>query len=249
MDVEVGLDPPAAARRLADLGFLASSDLPDRPGPAFLLVAQRAVPTLRHFDPERVEYWVTDGERGIRRALTRATRVPLATAFSWGLIRIIDRLKITNEYLTFGGWMCAESVGDDLVAVFTSPAPIVRRGGHSQIVDPAADLSGAWFGRFLLAVDYDAGFEALAARADPIARYAAFLGDALDRYRESAMVRSSDSELPNVLAAEAARIRKTVPSAWALGDAIRRAASCVAALDDDGSGPGRTPADRAGTRG
>ena len=32
-------EPVAAYHALADLGFLAHSDLPDRPGPAYLLVA------------------------------------------------------------------------------------------------------------------------------------------------------------------------------------------------------------------
>ncbi len=53
------IDPKLAAELLADWGFLADPDLPNRPGPAFLLVAIRAKPTLRHYDPELVEYWVT----------------------------------------------------------------------------------------------------------------------------------------------------------------------------------------------
>ena len=46
--------PVEAAQRLADWGFLAEPDLPDRPGPAYLLVALRDRPTLRHYDPEVV---------------------------------------------------------------------------------------------------------------------------------------------------------------------------------------------------
>ena len=71
------LDPPKAAGLLANLGFIASSDLPDRPGPAYLLVALRPAPTLRHYDPERVEYWVTVAGRGVRRVLTRDTKLPV----------------------------------------------------------------------------------------------------------------------------------------------------------------------------
>jgi hypothetical protein len=43
-------EPPnlsAAAQRLAPWGFLADPDLPDRPGPASLIIALRAQPTLR----------------------------------------------------------------------------------------------------------------------------------------------------------------------------------------------------------
>jgi hypothetical protein len=90
------LDPVGAAVSLADLGFLANPDLPDRAGPAYLLVAMRESPTLRHYDPEAVEYWVSEGGRGVRRTLTRSSRLPIDTEFSWGLIRIYDRIKFTN---------------------------------------------------------------------------------------------------------------------------------------------------------
>ena len=67
--VPTHLDPDSAARLLADFGFLAISDLPDRPGPAYLLVALREKPTLHHYDPEAVEYWITESGRGARRTL------------------------------------------------------------------------------------------------------------------------------------------------------------------------------------
>ena len=73
-------DPLDPASRIAEWGFLANPDLPDRPGPAYLLVALRAAPTLRHYDPESIEYWVTrDGQvsvvscRGPRRCRSRRT--------------------------------------------------------------------------------------------------------------------------------------------------------------------------------
>ncbi|HZL33391.1 MAG TPA: hypothetical protein VFC81_05340, partial [Verrucomicrobiae bacterium] len=64
------LDPASAAPALADLGFIASSDPPDRPGPAYLLVAIREKPTLLHYDPESIDYWVSEGGRGTARTLT-----------------------------------------------------------------------------------------------------------------------------------------------------------------------------------
>jgi hypothetical protein len=48
----------SAVGLVSDLGFLAGPDIPDRPGPAYLLVALRDHPTLRHYDPERIDYWV-----------------------------------------------------------------------------------------------------------------------------------------------------------------------------------------------
>jgi hypothetical protein len=220
--VVAGLNPASAAPLLADLGFLSSSDLPDRPGPAYLLVAMREKPTLHHYDPESVEYWVSQAGRGARRMLTRETAMPLETDFSWGTIRMVDRLHVTNEYLTFGGHLSADMVEGAAIAVFTSPAPLLRRGGHSQGWDTGAETLGAFFGRFLLAVDYTPGFETLAAEADPITRYAAFVADAMARYRTSPILRAQQTELSAVLQAEEHRLRTQHPAEWAAGEALRR---------------------------
>lgn len=216
------LDPAHAARSLADLGFLAKSDLPNRPGPAYLLVALREAPTLRHYDPEAVEYWVTEGDRGARRTLTRRTSLPIDTAFSWGVIRIIDRLHVTNEYLAFGGRLVADTIDGVTVAVFTSPAPLLRRGGHSQGWDLAAEDLGAYFGRLMVPVDFAHGFERRMATADPTTRYAAFVLDALARCRASANLRGARPELWCLLEAEGRRLRAEHPGAWAGGAALQR---------------------------
>jgi hypothetical protein len=217
------LDPTSAALMLAHLGFLASSDLPDRPGPAFLLVALREVPTLHHYDPEAIEYWVTEAGRGVPRSLTRSTPLPIRADFSWGLIRIVDRLHVTNEYLTFGGRLTADAVDGDVIVVCTSPAPLLRRGGHSQLWDQGAASLGAYFGRFLVAVDYAHGFEARAAQADPVTRYAAFVADAMARYRSSPQLRENQPELWTLLQAEERRLRTQRPSEWHGGEVLRRA--------------------------
>jgi hypothetical protein len=216
------LDPVGAAVSLADLGFVANPDFPDRPGPAYLLVAMRESPTLRHYDPEAVEYWVSKGGRGVRRTLTRSSHLPIDTEFSWGLIRIVDRLKVTNEYLTFGGRLFVGLVDGAVLAVFTSPAPLLRRGGHSQGWDQGADSLGAFFSRFLLAVDYAPGFEVLATDADPVTRYAAFVGNAMDRYRSSPILRSEQSDLWRLLESEERRLRTDDRAAWAQGEVLRR---------------------------
>lgn len=211
------VDLRAAATRLAGWGFLTDPDLPDRPGPARLLVAMRDRPTLRHFDPERVEYWVTEDGRGRPRSLTRQTALPVAGTFSWGTIRIIDRLAISNEYLTFGGDLEAAATDDATVAVFTSEAPILRRGGHSQPWDPAADRLGAFFGRLLLAVDVRPGFEGRLSRATPCGRYAAFIDDLVRRYRRSTALREQDPVVWALLRAEAGRLERARPTSWTEG--------------------------------
>jgi hypothetical protein len=220
----VRLDPAPAAALLADLGFLASSDLPDRPGPAYLLVALREAPTLRHFDPEAVEYWASEGDHGVRRSLTRETPLPIDGSFSWGLIRIIDRLHVTNEYLTFGGRLTADALDGAVVAVFTSSAPLLRRGGHSQGWDAGADNLGAYFARLMVPVDYAPGFERRVAQADPTTRYAAFVADAMARCRASSVLRAGQPELWSLLETEERRLRTKHPDEWAAGDILRRQA-------------------------
>jgi hypothetical protein len=214
------LDPASAAALMTNLGFSASSDLPDRPGPARLLVAMREVPTLHHYDPEVVQYWVNQSGRGLPRTLTRETHLPVETEFSWGLIRIVDRLDVTNEYLTFGGHLSAALVDGVVVAVFSSAAPLLRRGGHSQTWDAGAESVGAFFSRFLLAVDYGPGFEDLAGRASPVSRYAAFLIDAMARYRASPRLRGEQPELWTLLRSEERRLMAKNPTEWAAGEAL-----------------------------
>jgi hypothetical protein len=215
------LDAASAAPIMADLGFLSSPDLPDRPGPAYLLVALRDKPTLHHYDPEAVHYWVSVAGRGARRVLTRQTAMPIDSEFSWGLIRIVDRVQVTNEYLTFGGRVSAASVDGTVLAAFTSPAPLLRRGGHSQGWDHGAECLGAFLGRFLLAVDYAPGFEERAAKADPIARYAAFVADTTARYRGNRSLRTQHPELWTLLEAEERRLRATRPVEWVVGQTLK----------------------------
>lgn len=214
------LDPASAAGLMTNFGFLAMSDLPDRPGQASLLVALREVPTLHHYDPEAIQYWTNQSGRGLPRTLTRETPLPVESEFSWGLIRIVDRLPVTNEYLTFGGHLSAALVDGVVVAVFSSPAPLLRRGGHSQVWDLGADSLGAFFGRLLLAVDYGAGFEDLVGRASPVSRYASFLIDAMARYRASPRLRGEQPELWTLLRSEERRLMAKTPNEWAAGEAL-----------------------------
>jgi hypothetical protein len=219
------LEPATAADRVRHWGFLANPDLPDGPGPAFLLVALRPAPSLRHYDPESVDYWVTEEGRGARRTLMHDSPMPQSQDIAWGLIRLVDRLGVSNEYLTFGGHLDAASVDDVVVAAFTSPAPLLRRGGHSQGVDPGADSVGAFFGRLMVAVDFTPGFEAEFARADPLTRYAAFVRDGLDRRHARANAGPIDDELTRLLRTERTRLRASAPGAWEQAGSLLAAAA------------------------
>lgn len=211
------LDPATAAPRLARLGFLADSDLGHRAGGAYLLVELRDQPSLHHFDPERVDYWLTADGRGRMARLARDSHLPIDAEFTWGTISIVDRLGVANEYLTFGGHLAAGVVDGAVVAVFTSPAPLLKGGGHSQAWDPAAASVGAFFGRLLLAVDVRPGFEALLAQATPLARYGAFVAGERLRYLSSPGLRDGQPEMATMLERERHWLRTTVPADWAAG--------------------------------
>jgi hypothetical protein len=152
--------------------------------------------------------------------LTRETRLPIDADFSWGLIRIVDRLHVTNEYLTFGGRLTADAMDGVVVAVFTSPVPLLRRGGHSQGWDRGADNLGAYFARLMVPVDFAPGFERRIARANPTTRYAAFIADAMARCRASSVLRAGQPELWSLLGAEERRLRAGWPDEWAAGNAL-----------------------------
>ena len=221
-------DPAAASLLLEGWGFLVNADLPDGPGPGLLLVALRPTPSYRHYDPESVEYWVTKDGRGRRTSITRSSSMPRIEAFSWGRIRIVDRLGIVNEWLSFGGRLEADRINGAVVTVFTSAAPLLRRGGHSQGWDRGADTIGAFFGRLMVAIDFVPGFERRIAAAAPLERYAMFVRDLTARFAASAELRDADAELARVIRAEAARLERLEPSAWAIGRSLLLAGGLAA---------------------
>ena len=217
-NLPTAIDPRLASELLTGWGFLADPDLPDRPGPAFLLVAIRAVPTLKHYDPELLEYWIT-GARGFgaRETITYASRMPREGDYSWGCITIGDRKGVVNRYLSFGGSLHADRIDGEVVCVFESPAPLLRRGGHSQGWDTGARSVGGFFGRFRAAAGYQHEFEQLAAATDPVTRYAAFVHELMARYRASEYLRDHYPKLWTTMVAEERRLRRDHPREWAAG--------------------------------
>ena len=47
------------------------------------VIALRDAPTLRHYDPERLDVWITESGRGARLSITPATPMPLDIEISW----------------------------------------------------------------------------------------------------------------------------------------------------------------------
>ena len=223
------IDPSTAARLLRDWGFLVQRNAPDRNSPAYLLVALRERPTLRHFDPEVVRFWEMRSGRGSQVTLDRRLALPFSRPFAWGRIDIEDRLGVTNEYLTFGGRLLGARVDGASVLVFESPVPILRRGGHSQGWDRGADQLAAFFARLKVAVDYVPGFERELGAASPETCYVAFITDALGRYQHSEALRSSEPELWRMVRGACSRLRTTQPDSLVIASELLERAAAIPA--------------------
>ncbi|MEI8332552.1 MAG: hypothetical protein WCH74_01680 [Chloroflexota bacterium] len=215
------ITPAEGAAFVSDLGFvLVHGDRPDRPAGANLIVALRAHPTDRHFDPERIAYWATAGGHGVKRDLDRTTADPDAR-FSWGTIVVVDRLSVTNTFLTFGGTLRVGTVaGDERLAVFGSPAPIMRLGGHSQGTDVRAHEVGAFFGRLRAPLTAQSGAEATLCVTPPLALYAALIADVHARVEGSPTLRDARPGLVAWSNEALHHLESTAPDDLAAGRAL-----------------------------
>lgn len=218
----LGISFDEAAQHLEHLGFLdVSGTSPHAPGGANLVIALRDRPTLVHFDPERVGYWVASGGRGRRADITRKTAMPLEQPYSWGTIRVIDRLEVFNSFLTFGGTVRAQARdGATTIVVFSSHAPILRSSGHSQEVDPWTGEVGAFFARMMIPVDFAPGAEARIAAVSPMAVYSAFHAAAQARFDRSAGLRESHPRFTAWCQRERQRLHSLFGADWEVGRAI-----------------------------
>ena len=192
---------------------------PQRPGAARLIVAFRDRPTLEHFDPELVTFWRTgEDRRGHATDLTLESRTPVRAEFSWGRISLVDRLGIENVFATLGGELRMDQVrAGQAIAVFSSPGPILRLGGHSQDVDRVALELGAFFGRIMVPIDFDPGVEQAISAATPLERYAAFVAFEQGRYGAHAVLRQEQPATGSAFASEAHRLASEEPASWAAG--------------------------------
>ena len=208
-----------AVDELENLGFVLrdGSHPGSVPGPR-LLVALRAEPTLRHFDPEEATFWEVRDGRGRIGLVDRKSEMPLARRFSWGRIVVTDRVPVTNQFLSFGGMLLGDAHdGLETVLGFTSRAPIVRWAGHSQGVDPLADEIGAFFARLMVPVDFQPDAEARIGAVEPEALYAAFLQNIACRLPPGGPLRRHDPQLASFSDHECHRIQRDVPLAWQAG--------------------------------
>ncbi len=219
-----------AGKLLANLGF----QLLEAEGGAIngghLLVAIRPSPTLQHFDPEHISYWVTEGGRGRAAQLDREAKGPLEAPFAWGSIVVADRLAVTNQFVAFGGLLRVQTTGDAMLCDFSSSAPILRWSGHSQGSDPLTAEVGAFFGRIKIPIDFVPGAEELIARAAPKTLYCAFVQDVRERLAGARMLREANRWLAEWAPREAQRLDAASGENWKAALELRRQLGLVEAV-------------------
>ena len=133
----------SVALLLTNLGFdLVGPDKAQGEETSHFLVALRAQPTLTHFDPDKIDYWISDGTRGHSAVLDRETKLPLVTDFAWGRITVTDRLGVKNEFLSFGGTLRAQMTSEATVIPRSSANSQVSREQHERqwIVQPWSQI-------------------------------------------------------------------------------------------------------------
>jgi hypothetical protein len=213
-----------AADLMADLGFVAFRTPPDEAVPdSCLMVMIRDAPTRRHFDPQTVSYWVIDNGHGRMQLADRGTRTPLSRPYSWGRIRLVDRLGARNSFVSFGGWLTCERVGSDaLLLIFRSPAPILRLPGHSQQRDRLSDEVLAFFGRVVPRLWSSSVDEQLVGSLPPEALYAAFLLNEAGRLQSSTRLREAIRDDAHTLRRELEGATRHQPAALAVGRDVLR---------------------------
>jgi hypothetical protein len=193
------------------------------PGGANLVVALRDRPTLEHFDPERIEFWVDEGGRGQPAEISRKTSTPLERPFEWGTIKVVDRLEVFNSFLTFGGTLRAVELNPTTtLVVFSSYAPILRSTGHSQQVDLSTGEVGAFFARMRIPVDFTPGAEQRVAGASSMTVYSAFHVSVEVRFGASEDLRLSHPRFTAWCGRERRRLAALFPADWAAGRALAR---------------------------
>ena len=197
-DAAISIDQASAL--MTDLGFIVFRTPPDSSTPdSCLMVMLHESPTTRHFDPEVVSFWITDEGRGRIREIDRTSRA-FEMPFSWGRIRVVDRLGARNSFVTFGGMVSSERVGSGaLLLIFRTPAVIFRLPGHSQRQDRLAEDAMSFFGRLVPLLWRSPDIERTVAATPPLVLYGAFLLHTIERVTHSQILRDSiEPELPTL---------------------------------------------------
>ncbi len=194
-------------RQMENSGFdMVARPHPRSPGYGALLVAMRRIPTERHFDPEAIQLFVSEG-RGYPAAATlhMASELGDRNRVCPGQIEIVDRLNKRLGFFTFGGEIDV-AVGPQ-VSVFSirSQAPILHlsNGFTDEMADQLASGTEALWARLRVRWGVnDSAFMRRLASIHPLELYAATLESLHVSYQDSPILRQTFPEFYGMLRRE-----------------------------------------------
>jgi hypothetical protein len=218
---KTGLAITDAPELLSDIGYLLVHGSPFQRGPAYLLVAIRPRPTRAHFDPERIEYWCAGSGAAQPATLEWPFAVP-PPAYSWGTIKVIDRVAAVNRFVSFGGSLSGARDGALSAALFRSDAPILAVSGRGEAGDPLAASVLGFFARLAAACGADSALARHVSAMDALALYAAYLMRTLDLYSGGAGAPTAPPRLRTVLRSELCLLGRDSPPSADGGEALVR---------------------------
>lgn len=206
---------------LSEIGYLLVPGSPFDRGPAYLLVALRPQPTRTHFDPERIEYWSASPTLAQPATLEWPVSA-LTTRYSWGTIRVVDRVGAANEFVSFGGSLSVARDGALNAALFSSDAPILGLGGRGDAGDPLGSTVAGFFACLRAECGAKAEIARRATSAEPMAIYAAYLARTLALYRSQRADITISPRLHTLLRYESCRLSRDFAAAGAAGAVLAR---------------------------
>lgn len=119
--------PPLSSSEMEGWGYyLLPPEHPDSPGASGLVVAIRAKPTGRHFDPETMTLRMP-GMNGQPERWTLERKPPqlYSARVCWGDVSLVDRVAKSVEFFTFGGTLEIQTDKRETIYTLLSPAPIL----------------------------------------------------------------------------------------------------------------------------
>lgn len=168
--------------------FLLPPSHPESPGYTGLLVAMRATPTGKHFDPETLHLHIVGAQDGPEAAsFDRHPAFTITQRVTVCEIKLTDRLNKVVEFFTFGGSLETLPLAEETIYSLRSPAPIFFL---TPVVDTPSDqlVSEVQVQLNLLRAQWGAReneFEQRLAAVPPQTLYHAALRSLLEKYARS----------------------------------------------------------------
>jgi hypothetical protein len=178
---------------------------PDSPGFGGLVVAIRAKPTGKHFDPQVLHLHLCNskGEAG-GMALSWIAPQPASHHLCPGRVFLTDRVDKRVQFFTFGGSLEMTMRPDQVIYTLRSPAPFLELlGQEDKIPDQLAFETESLLSRAMVQWGQDEhGFERCLGEVDPLRFYTAVLHSLLLRHKEVEAMETVYPELDDAFLSE-----------------------------------------------